>query len=82
MLGAGDCGARQIRGRTSVVPGGQDSPCFIWMSPLDCPGGRPALEGGCAFAVAAKAATTIVVMVTNLLDKESPTAVRVGLLLR
>lgn len=59
-----------MRGRTSVVPAGHASPCLIWTSPEDCPGGRPALDGGCALPLAEMAAATIIVMVTNLVDKK------------
>src|SRR6186713_1674064 len=48
MLGAGASGPRQFRGRISVVPGGQDSPGWIWV-PRAPPG--PRFDGGDCWAM-------------------------------
>jgi hypothetical protein len=38
MLGGGRVGAWQLRGRTSVMPGGHSSPGWIWVPALPRPG--------------------------------------------
>src|SRR5438477_7967560 len=69
MLGAGSSGAMQLRGRISVVPGGQASPA--WMG-VPRPPPRPRPVGCWAWAALPRQSPTVKAARTNTLRMEAP----------
>src|SRR6059058_1735533 len=68
MLGAGRSGAMQLRGRTSVVPAGHVSPCWIVVTGPPRPPGRPV----CALVAPARIERMLTPAITDLPCMETP----------